>query len=90
LVEQITQRIHRKLEWARKAVHKQIQINLHMTSVNQRTQSLHAERWWVTTLIYTALEHNKKLNRGCLWGASNRCLCTRAPSLILCWGDGQD
>jgi hypothetical protein len=63
LVEQVIQRVHWKLEQARKAVYEQFQINLHTTSINRGTQSLHAEKWRITTLIYTALEHNKTQQR---------------------------
>jgi hypothetical protein len=90
LVEQITQQIHQKLEWARKAVHWQFQFNIHMTSIDQRTQVLHTKKRRLVTLVYIALEHNKKLSRRRLWGASSRCLHTQAPPFRLCRGDGKD
>jgi hypothetical protein len=60
LVEQVTQRIHWKFERASKAVHEQLSINLYTTSINRGSQSLHVEKWQITLLIYTSLEHNKK------------------------------
>jgi hypothetical protein len=43
LVKQVTQRFHRKLWQARKSIHKQFPLNVHVSSVNRRSEILHAE-----------------------------------------------
>jgi hypothetical protein len=88
LVEQAPQRFHWKLEWASKAVYKQLSINLQAANIHRRDKILHIEKWQVTPFIHTMLEHHQKFSRWRLWWMSNRCIHSRAPSFRFCWGDG--
>jgi hypothetical protein len=60
LVKQVTRRFHQKLGRARVAIHKQLPINVHTTSVNRGSEIMCTEKWRGIALIHTTLERNKK------------------------------
>jgi hypothetical protein len=71
MVRQTRKRNNWELERTRQIVHRQLQVNLQMASINQRTQSLHPKIRGDTSFIHTTLEYNKIFSRRCLRQDSN-------------------
>jgi hypothetical protein len=65
MVRQARERNNWKLGRTQKAVYKQLQFDLHATSVNGRSQSLHAKAQRITSVIHTTMEHHQKLRNRC-------------------------
>jgi hypothetical protein len=49
-----------KLRWTQKTIYKQLQFDLEKTSINVRSQSLHAEAQRITAVIHIKMEHHQE------------------------------
>jgi hypothetical protein len=60
LVKHPTQRIHRELGQTGKSIRKKFSFDIQMSSINRRSQILYAGKGRNSTIIYPAVEYNKK------------------------------
>jgi hypothetical protein len=63
LVRHVARRFYRKLGQIRKSIHKKFLLNIQMTSISRRSQILCAEKGRDFMVIYSGMEHKKKLCR---------------------------
>jgi hypothetical protein len=68
-----TQQIHREFGQTGKSIRKKFLFDIQTSSINRRSQILYAEKGQNSTIIYLAVEYNKKLRRRHLRQADSRC-----------------